>query len=74
MPTTLGAGTNEDRVVVVRADVVRLYTAPAILRIDRHSQSGTLTNVAVVARYVAFSAARLPASIVVIDGTGLVTP
>jgi HK97 family phage major capsid protein len=74
MPTTLGAGTNEDVVHVLRASDVLLYESGLRSRVLPDVGSGTLTVRLQVYGYLAFTAARYPASVVEVTGTGLVAP
>lgn len=77
MPTNLGGGTNEDRIVVCRAEDSYLWEnnggQPVQLTFDQ-PLAGQLTVKLVSYAYCAFTAARQPASIAVISGTGLATP
>lgn len=77
IPTGLGAGTNEDRIIVGRPSDWHLFEqgdgSPQMLRFDApgaHSLTIRLT----VHGFAAFAAGRQPESIAVISGTGLVTP
>lgn len=74
MPTNLGAGTNEDVVHVLRASDILLYESGIRSRVLPDVGSGNLTVRLQVYGYLAFTAARYPASIVEIGGTGLVSP
>ncbi|MEH0552575.1 phage major capsid protein [Streptomyces sp. B21-101] len=74
MPTTLGAGTNQDVIHVIRASDLILYESGIRSRVLPEVGSGTLTVRLQVYGYLAFTAARYPKSIVEIGGTGLVAP
>ncbi|MCM1972319.1 phage major capsid protein [Streptomyces sp. G1] len=74
MPTTLGTGTNEDVIHVIRASDLVLYESGIRSRVMPEVGSGTLTVRLQVYGYLAFSAARYPKSIVEIGGSGLVAP
>ncbi|MFF0139675.1 phage major capsid protein [Streptomyces sp. NPDC005227] len=74
MPTTLGAGTNEDVIHVLRASDILLYESGIRSRVLPEVGSGNLTVRLQVYGYLAFTAARYPASVVEIGGTGLVAP
>jgi len=74
MPTALGAGTNEDVVHVLRASDILLYESGLRSRVLPDVGSGTLTVRLQVYGYLAFTAARYPASVVEVTGTGLVAP
>jgi HK97 family phage major capsid protein len=75
VPTNLGAGTNEDRIIVTRAEDVLLFEE------DQPNQatyfevlSGNLGVRLQVWGYFAFTGERYPKSTAVISGTGLVAP
>ena len=70
--TAYGTGTNEDLVYVLRASDVVLWESPIRTRVLPETLSGTLTVRLQVYGYLAFSAARLPKSIVEI--TDLTAP
>ncbi|WP_329214810.1 phage major capsid protein [Streptomyces sp. NBC_01485] len=74
MPTTLGAGTNQDVIHVLRASDLLLYESGLRSRVLPEVGSGTLTVRLQVYGYLAFTAGRYPKSIVEIGGTGLVAP
>ncbi len=74
LPTTLGTGTNEDVIHVLRASDLLLYESNLRSRVLPDVGSGTLTVRLQVFNYVAFTAERHPASIVEIGGTALTTP
>jgi HK97 family phage major capsid protein len=74
MPTTLGAGTNEDVIHVLRASDLLLYESGIRSRVLPEVGSGNLTVRLQVYGYLAFTAARYPKSVVEIGGTGLVAP
>ena len=73
IPITVGAGT-EDQIVVMRASDLVLWESGIKSRVLPDVGSGTLTVRLQVYGYVAFTAARLPKSISVISGTGLIAP
>ena len=77
IPTGLGAGTNEDRIIVARAEDLLLWEegdgAPSRLRFEE-TTGGSLTVKLVVYGYSAFTGGRYPSALSVISGTGLVTP
>ena len=73
IPITVGAGT-EDQIVVMRASDLVLWESGIKSRVLPEVGSGTLTVRLQVYGYVAFTAARLPKSISVISGTGLIAP
>lgn len=74
MPTNVGAGTNEDTILVMRASDLLLWESSIRTRVLPEVGSGNLTVRLQVYGYVAFSAARYPQSVVEISGTGLVAP
>lgn len=74
IPTNLGAGTNEDIIIVSRftdhwlwESVLRTRTLPEV-------GSGTLTVRMQIYNYVAATAGRYPSGTATIGGTGLITP
>lgn len=77
VPTNLGAGTNEDRIIVTYADDSILWEqsgSPLQLRFDQ-TLAGQLTVKLVCFGYSAAAAgSRYPGGVSVISGTGLVTP
>lgn len=77
MPTNLGAGTNQDSIVFLRASDSLLFEEtgglPRRLRFEE-TLGGSLTVKLVVYGYAAFTAGRYPSAISVVNGTGLVTP
>ena len=74
--TTGGAGSNEDRVFVVRRADMLLFEsagAPSMVRMDQ-TDGGNLTVKLVAYQYAAAVFGRYPAAISVISGTGLAAP
>lgn len=70
--TTSGAGTNEDRVYVLRADELPVYLGPVQTRVHvDYSGSGTLTARIVAYQYASALFARRPEAVGVVSGTGL---
>lgn len=74
IPTTLGAGTNEDIVLILRASDILLFESAIRTRVLPEVGSGTLTTRLQVYGYLAFTAGRYPKSVVEIGGVGLVAP
>jgi HK97 family phage major capsid protein len=76
VPTNVGAGANEDVILVMRASDLVLYESQIRTRIYpvADATSDTLTMRLELYGYMAFSAARYPKSVVEISGTGLVSP
>jgi HK97 family phage major capsid protein len=76
IPTNLGAGTNEDRIIVQASPVVHLFERsgdPVSLSFEQ--QAGTSLQVQLVCYgYAAFTAGRYPAASGVVSGAGLVPP
>jgi HK97 family phage major capsid protein len=72
--TNLGAGTNQDQVMILRPAEMILMEGPKRTRILTEVLSGNLTVRLQLFAYVNFFAGRLPSAISTIDGTGLVTP
>lgn len=68
-----GAGT-EDSIIVMRASDLVLWESGIRTRVLPDVGSGTLTVRLQVYGYIAFTAARLPKSISLVSGTGLVAP
>ncbi len=76
VPVNLGAGANEDRIIIVAVRELIFWedpNAPLQLRFEDVG-SGALTVRYVVYGYSAFTAERLPKAASIISGTGLVTP
>jgi len=76
IPSTLGSGTNEDRIIIVRTEECFLWEDPAgpYLETFRDVGSGTLTVRFRLHNYWAQLNARRPKAISVISGTGLAAP
>lgn len=72
--TNLGAGTNEDQIVVFRPSDVLLMESPIRTRLHEQTLNGNLTVRLQLFAYANLFAGRFPASISTIGGTGLVTP
>lgn len=77
IPTNLGAGTNEDRIIVARMMDLLLWETgdgtPMELRFEQ-TLGNQLTVKLVVYAYCAFTAGRYPAATSVVSGTGLTPP
>lgn len=74
IPTNLGAGTNEDRVIVVRSTDSILYEGTLRSEAFRETKADQLSVLLRVYNYAALHASRLPKSISVLSGIGLVPP
>jgi hypothetical protein len=76
IPTNLGSGTNEDRIIVEASQVVHLFERagdPVTLSFEQ--QAGTSLQVQLIAYgYAAFTAGRYPAASGVVSGAALVPP
>lgn len=77
IPTNLGSGTDEDIVIVARAEDLLLWEqgdgAPRELRFEE-TNGGNLMTKLVVYGYSAFAGGRYPEAIATVGGTGLVAP
>jgi HK97 family phage major capsid protein len=76
VPTNLGAGTNQDSIIVCYSPDLCLWEqtgSPMQLRFEQ-TLGGQLTIKLVAFGYSAFTAGKYPAGISVISGTGLATP
>ena len=73
IPTILGAGANEDRIIIMRAEDSWLYEGQLAAQVFSETYSNQLSLFCRVYNYGAL-AHRLGSSIAVINGTGLATP
>lgn len=77
IPTNLGTGTDEDRIIVLRRQDPILWEEmdgmPRELRFEE-TLGGNLTVKLVVYGYSAFTAERYPEAVSIVSGTGLVAP
>lgn len=74
IPTNLGAGTNQDPIIVAHTDDLYLFESPVVVIPDRWSLSGQLSTRLTISQYVAVVHGRYPASISIVNGTGLIAP
>jgi HK97 family phage major capsid protein len=74
LPTNLGAGTNQDPVLVMRAEDVYLWESDVTMASFDAPYSDSMGVLFRVHGYSALIPNRYPASIAVINGSGLVTP
>lgn len=74
IPVNLGAGTNEDRIIVIRPEDSVLYESAPKAEAFRETLAKNAQVVFRLYNYVAVLNARAPKSISVISGTGLVAP
>ncbi|WP_345503444.1 phage major capsid protein [Pedococcus ginsenosidimutans] len=71
--TAFGAGTNEDKIIVLKRDVHVLYEGALNAEAFRAPKADQLSVFLRVYRYVA-QATRYPAGVSIVTGTGLATP
>lgn len=74
LPINRGTGTNEDAIVVARAEDIVLMEGTPRAEVFREPLASKLGVLLRIYNYVAVSANRQPKSISVISGTGLATP
>lgn len=77
IPTTNGAGTNQDVILGVSSPELHLWhddSAPLFIRAEQTANAGKLQVKFVVYGYSAFTAGRYPGAHGQISGTGLTTP
>jgi len=74
IPSNLGSGTNEDRIIAYSADTMRLMEGPLRTRVLTEVLSGNLTVRLQAYAFSSLASERLPAAISVVAGTGLTTP
>jgi HK97 family phage major capsid protein len=72
IPSNLGGGTNETRIITARWDDLYLWEGPLRTRVLSEVLSGTLQVRLQVWEYFAFMGNRRPESISVISGTGVI--
>jgi HK97 family phage major capsid protein len=74
VPATLGAGTNEDTIIIVRSTDHIFYEGTPRSEVFRETKADQLSVLLRFFNYAALHASRLPKSISVIGGTGLIAP
>lgn len=74
IPTNLGVGTNEDRIIVFRSQDSILWEGAPNAEAFRETKADQLSVLLRFYRYAAFTGSRYPKSIGVLSGTGLVPP
>lgn len=74
IPSNLGAGTNETRIITLRTSDLYLWEGSMRTRVLQEVLSGTLQVRLQVYNYVAFMPNRRPEAISVVSGTGMVPP
>jgi HK97 family phage major capsid protein len=72
IPTNLGGGTNETRILTARTSDLYLWEGPIQSRVLTEVLSGTLQIRFQTFRYAAFMANRLPKAISIVSGTGMI--
>ncbi|NUO35880.1 MAG: phage major capsid protein [Nocardioidaceae bacterium] len=74
VPTNLGAGTNQDPIIVFRSSDSILWEGAPHAEAFRETKADQLSVLLRFYRYAAFTTARYAKSVSVINGTGLVAP
>lgn len=74
VPTNLGAGTNQDPIIVLRARDAYLWEGSLNVEAFRETKADQLSVLLRAYRYIAFTAERYAKAVAVINGTGLVSP
>ncbi|MEI5036043.1 phage major capsid protein [Streptomyces sp. S1A(2023)] len=74
IPTNLGAGTDEDRIIILRSDDVILFEGTPQAEAFRETKAEQLSVLLRFYNYAALHSERYPKSIAVISGTGLIAP
>lgn len=74
IPINLGAGTNEDRIIILRSTDTIFFEGTPQAEAFRETKADQLSVLLRFYNYAALHASRYPKSISVISGTGLVTP
>lgn len=74
IPTNLGAGTNQDPILVMRASDSILWEGAPHAEAFRETKADQLSVLLRFYRYAAFTTARYAKSVSVVNGTGLVAP
>ena len=74
IPSNLGSGTNEDRIIAYSADTMRFMEGPLRTRVLTEVLSGNLTVRIQAYSFSALASERHPKAISVVAGTGLTSP
>lgn len=74
IPTNIGAGTNQDRVIVARMADLMAWEGNVKAEAFPQTYANQLSVFVRLYNYMSFQPARYPKSISVVDGAGLVTP
>lgn len=72
IPLNLGAGTNEDRIIIARTDDIILFEGSPRAEAFREPLAAQLSVLLRFYNYVALHASRYPKSISIISGTGMI--
>ncbi|MFF4960568.1 phage major capsid protein [Streptomyces sp. NPDC001222] len=73
IPTNLGAGTNEDRAIVMRSEDVFLWESTPKFEVFPQTYAQQLSLFARTYEYISFQAGRYPGAISILSGTGMST-
>lgn len=74
IPTGLGAGTNEDRIIVVRSSDIILFEGTPKSETFRETKADQLSVLLRFYNYAALHSERYPKSISAVSGTGMIAP
>lgn len=74
IPTNLGAGTNEDRIIIARSSDVILFEGTPRAEAFRETYADQLSVLLRFYNYAALHSERYPKSLSVVSGTGLIAP
>lgn len=74
IPINLGAGTNEDRIIIFRASDSVLFEGTPKAEAMAQTYGANLQVLVRMYNYASFTAERIATSVAIISGTGLVTP
>lgn len=74
IPTNLGTGTNQDAILIMSTEDSILWEAAPVARALPQTLGNELAVLIQLYEYAAFMPSRLPGSIAVVEGTGLVYP
>lgn len=74
IPTNLGAGTNEDRIITARSQDIILFEGTPRSETFRETKADQLSVLLRFYNYAALHSERYPKSISVISGTGMIAP
>jgi hypothetical protein len=73
LATNLGAGTNEDRAIVMRSADVFLWESTPKFEVFPQTYAQNLSLFARAYEYMSFQAGRYPGAISILSGTGMAT-